>query len=336
MDIESVIENKSGQLLLKALHFGASDIHIVPQEGNYATHFRKYGKLFPSSELPIELGDRIISFFKFLSSLDISEKRKPQSGTFHKEVSNKLYSFRVSTLPSVFKKESLVIRIMVQNSTLPISSLSLNPASSNKLIQLASNRQGLFLFCGATGSGKTTSLYSLVNYASEKLARHVISLEDPVESNHSNLLQIQVNERAGVTYATGLKAILRHSPDVIMIGEIRDRETAHIAIEAALTGHLVLSTIHAKDTVNCIYRLLDLNISIEEVRQAVVGIVAQTLVHAGNDERKAVYEILSDLNLVDAIATTMRGELYRMPSSETLASQLASFEVRKRNATSIF
>jgi len=333
MDIESVVENKSMQLLLKALHFGASDIHIVPQQDDYSIHFRKYGKLFPTSNMPFELGDRIISFFKFLSSLDISEKRKPQSGSFKKELLNQFYAFRVSTLPSVFKRESLVIRLLIQNSSLPISSLCLNPNSAEKLVQLVSNRQGLLLFCGATGSGKTTSLYSLVNYASETLARHVISLEDPVESSQSNLLQIQVNERAGVTYAAGLKAILRHSPDVIMIGEIRERETAKIAIEAALTGHLVLSTIHAKDTVNCIYRLLDLNISIEEIRQAVIGIAAQCLVQVGTEERKALYELLIDLNLVDAIAATMRGEQYALPYAEKLSSQLTSYEVRKRNAT---
>ena len=121
-------------------------------------------------------------------------------------------------------------------------------------------------FSGATGSGKTTSLYSLIHHCTTLLHRHVISLEDPVENNQVNLLQIQVNERAGVTYATGLKAILRHSPDVIMIGEIRDKETAHIAIEAALTGHLVLSTIHAKDAVSCLYRLLDLGITLEDLR----------------------------------------------------------------------
>ncbi|WP_052130289.1 competence type IV pilus ATPase ComGA [Ureibacillus sinduriensis] len=333
MEIESVVENKSMQLLLKALHFGASDIHIIPGQASYSIHFKKYGKLFPTSNLPIELGDRIISFFKFLSALDISEKRKPQSGSFQKEILNRLYAFRVSTLPSIFKRESIVIRILVQNARLPISSISLNPNSAEKLIQLVSNRQGLLLFCGPTGSGKTTSLYSLVNHASEILARHVISLEDPVESNQSNLLQIQVNERAGVTYATGLKAILRHSPDVIMIGEIRDRETAKIAVEAALTGHLVLSTIHAKDTVNCIYRLLDLNISLEEIRQAVIGIVAQTLVQVGEEERKAIYEILSDINLVDAVAATMRGEQYSLPHSERLSNQLATYGVRKRNAS---
>lgn len=335
MDIESVVENKSTQLLLKALHFGASDIHLVPQNDDYSIHFRKYGKLFPTSHIPFELGDRIISYFKFLSSLDISEKRKPQSGSFQKEFLSRLYAFRVSTLPSVFKRESLVIRLMLQNSCLPISSLCLNPKAADKLIQLVSSRQGLLLFCGATGSGKTTSLYSLVNYASETLARHVISLEDPVENSQSNLLQIQVNERAGVTYATGLKAILRHSPDVIMIGEIRDKETAKIAIEASLTGHLVLSTIHAKDTVNCIYRLMDLNISIEEIRQALIGIVAQSLVEVGAEERKALYEILSDLYLVDAIASIMRGDEYKLPYFETLLNQLAIFEVRKKHAPAI-
>lgn len=215
MDIESVVENKCAQLILKAIHFGASDIHIVPQKDDYSIHFRKYGKLFPASNFPFELGDRMISYFKFLSSLDISEKRKPQSGSFQKEFINRLYAFRVSTLPSVFKRESVVIRLLLQNSSLPISSLCLNSVSAERLIRLVSNRQGLLLFCGATGSGKTTTLYSLVNYISETLARHVISLEDPVESSQSNLLQIQVNERAGVSYTTGLKAILRHSPDVI-------------------------------------------------------------------------------------------------------------------------
>jgi len=335
LEIESVVENKSMQLLLKALHFGASDVHLVPQQDKYTIHFRKYGKLFPSSHIPIELGDRIISFFKFLSSLDISERRKPQSGAFQKEFLNQLYAFRVSTLPSIFLRESVVIRILAQNARLPISSISLNPNSAEKLIQLVSSGQGLLLFCGATGSGKTTSLYSLVNYVSEMLARHVISLEDPVESNQSNLLQIQVNERAGVTYATGLKAILRHSPDVIMIGEIRESETAKIAIEAALSGHLVLSTIHAKDTVNCIYRLLDFDISLDEIRQALIGIVAQCLVQVG-EERKALYEILSDVNLNEAIVATMRREQYLLPHSERLTSQLASFEVRKRNASTTF
>ena len=327
MDIESVVENKSIQLLVRAIHFGASDLHILPTTEHYKIYFRKYGKLFPAGNIPFELGDRFITFFKFLSSLDISEKRKPQSGSFQKNIEENIYSFRVSTLPSVYRKESLVIRLLLQNSRHPITSLCLYPNSADQLIQLVTNRQGLLLFCGATGSGKTTSLYSLTNYCSEMLARQVISLEDPVESNQAQLLQIQVNERAGVTYASGLKAILRHSPDVIMIGEIRDKETAKVAIEAALTGHLVLSTVHSKDTVNCLYRLMDLDISLEEMRQALIGIVAQCLVQVDQDERKAIYEILSEFNLVEAIYSTMRGDEYRLPKNETIHYQLSKLEV---------
>ncbi len=334
MNVEIVVENRSEQLLLKALMFGASDIHIVPTSNNYSIHFRKYGKLFNAGDISQDLGNRMISYFKFLSSLDISEKRKPQSGSFQKEIQQKLYAFRVSTLPSVFQKESLVIRLMLQNATHPISSLCYHQKSADKLINLISNRQGLLLFCGATGSGKTTSMYSLINYSSQTLSRHVISLEDPVENSQENLLQIQVNERAGVTYAAGLKAILRHSPDVIMIGEIRDHETAKIAIEASLTGHLVLSTIHAKDSVNCIYRLMDLGITIEEIRQALVGIVAQCLVQVEQqDKRKALYEILSDSFLYEALLATMRGEQYHLPKIETLLYQMQTIEVEKQFAS---
>lgn len=327
MEIESVIETKSEQLLLKAIHFGASDIHIVPTEENYSVSFRRYGKLFPTESLTFNLGDRLISYFKFKSSLDISEKRKPQSGSFQEAMEKDQYSFRVSTLPSFFKRESLVIRLLLQNTTHSISSLCFNQQSAKKLIDLVSSRQGLLLFSGATGSGKTTTLYSLVNYCSDS-GRHVISLEDPVESSHSRLLQIQVNERAGITYAAGLKAILRHSPDVIMIGEIRDQETAKIAVEASLTGHLVLSTIHSKDTINCLYRLMDLGISLEEIRQSLVGIVAQTLIQPnGSDERKAIYEVLSDVHLYEAFLKVARGEDYQLPHEETLQYQAEALEV---------
>ncbi|KGR78461.1 competence type IV pilus ATPase ComGA [Ureibacillus manganicus] len=334
MNVEIVVENRSEQLLLKAIMFGASDIHIVPTSNNYSIHFRKYGKLFNAGEISLDLGTRMISYFKFLSLLDISEKRKPQSGSFQKEMQQKQYAFRVSTLPSVFQRESLVIRLMLQNATHPISSLCYHQKSAEKLISLISNRQGLLLFCGATGSGKTTSMYSLINYSSQVLSRHVISLEDPVENSQENLLQIQVNERAGVTYAAGLRAILRHSPDVIMIGEIRDHETAKIAIEASLTGHLVLSTIHAKDSVNCIYRLMDLGITIEEIRQALVGIVAQCLVEVEQDKRKAVYEILSDSFLYEAILATMRGQPYNLPNFDTLIYQMESIRMVKKQLVS--
>lgn len=322
-NFESVVEQKSEQLLLKAFHFGASDLHLVPEREKYAIYFRKFGKLIQAGELPLLLAERIITYFKFLSSLDISEKRKPQSGSFQRPLEQESFSFRVSTLPSIFMRESLVIRLLLQNHASPLPFLTLKQQTAEQLLKLVQEKQGIFFLTGATGSGKTTTLYSLIHYCSTELNRHVISLEDPVENRQPNLLQIQVNERAGVTYSAGLKAILRHSPDIIMIGEIRDRETAHIAIEASLTGHLVLTTIHAKDTVGCLYRLLDLGIPLEDLRQTIIGIAAQCLVQSDmkQDERRALFEILSDSNLVDAIETVRRGEYYSLPSHLTLSEQ---------------
>lgn len=322
-NFEIVVEQKCEQLLLKAYHFGATDLLLVPSNINYRIYFRKYDKLLHAGELPNDLAERMISYYKFLAQLDISERRKPQSGSFQKAMEQQPYAFRVSTLPSVFLKESLIIRLLLQNHSFPLTSLCFFKSSANKLMELVQNRQGLMFFTGATGSGKSTSLYSLIHYCSTELNRHVISLEDPVENNQANLLQIQVNERAGVTYATGLKAILRHSPDVIMIGEIRDKETAKIAIEASLTGHLVVSTIHAKDSLSCLYRLMDLGVSIDELRQTVIGIVAQVLFQSSalHDGRLALYEILSDVHLNQAITAILNKGNFQLPYELTLKGQ---------------
>jgi len=322
-NFEIVVEQKCEQLLLKAYHFGASDLLLVPTNIEYRIYFRKYDKLLHAGELPNDLAERMISYYKFLAQLDISERRKPQSGSFQKAMAQKPYAFRVSTLPSVFSKESLIIRLLLQNHAFPLTSLCFFKSAAHKLMELVQNRQGLLFFTGATGSGKSTSLYSLIHYCSTELNRHVISLEDPVENHQGKLLQIQVNERAGITYATGLKAILRHSPDVIMIGEIRDQETAKIAIQAALTGHLVLSTIHAKDSVSCLYRLLDLGVSLEELRQTVLGIVAQVLMPLPQHQegRRALFEILSDEDLEHAIQALQQNKVYALPFEQTLAGQ---------------
>lgn len=322
-NFEIVVEQKCEQLLLKAYHFGATDLLLVPSNINYRIYFRKYDKLLHAGELPNDLAERMISYYKFLAQLDISERRKPQSGSFQKAMEQQSYAFRVSTLPSVFLKESLIIRLLLQNHSFPLTSLCFFKSSAYKLMELVQNRQGLLFFTGATGSGKSTSLYSLIHYCSTELNRHVISLEDPVENNQANLLQIQVNERAGVTYATGLKAILRHSPDVIMIGEIRDKVTAKIAIEASLTGHLVVSTIHAKDSISCLYRLMDLGVSIDELQQTIIGIVAQVLFHSSalQDDRRALYEILSDIHLNQAITAILNKGNFQLPYELTIKGQ---------------
>ncbi|HWI48199.1 MAG TPA: competence type IV pilus ATPase ComGA [Rummeliibacillus sp.] len=321
---ETIIEQKSVQLLQKALQFGASDLHLMPTNNQYEIYYRKFGQLISAGHLPLDIGDRMISYLKYLSSLDISEKRKPQSGSFEQKFNEQQISFRVSTLPSVFLRESLVIRLMLQNRTLPISELSVFVDSAKQLVQLVEQPQGILFVTGPTGCGKSTTLYSLIHHLATNFQKHIISLEDPVENNQSHLLQIQVNERAGVTYAVGLKAILRHSPDVIMIGEIRDRETAQIAIEAVLTGHLVVTTIHSKDTVGCLYRLLDLGISLEELKQTVLGVVAQRLVQlTSNQKASAVFEILSESYLEEAFEAIERGNAYKLPSEKTLEGQIA-------------
>lgn len=327
MEMESVIESKSEQLLLKAHHFGAADIHLMPEEHQYSVCFRKYGQLIPAGMMTDDIAQRLISYFKFLSSLDIGERRKPQSGAFCQSIEEVPYAFRVSTLPSSYSKESLAIRLLRQNYAIPLKALCYRPAQAEVLTSFIESRQGLLLFCGATGSGKTTTLYSLIRYGSTVLSRHVISLEDPVESNQAQILQVQVNERAGITYASGLKAILRHSPDIIMIGEIRDRETAHIALEAALTGHLVVATIHAKDAVNCLYRLIDFGLSLDELRQVLLAVASQLLIEVAEDEQKALFELLAGAQLKEALQAISKNEFFELPVASTLQGQLAQLKV---------
>ncbi|GKV64602.1 MULTISPECIES: competence type IV pilus ATPase ComGA [unclassified Sporosarcina] len=320
------IEKTCFQLLEKAIQSEATDLHFVPTSDGYNVAIRKHAVFSKIGQFPQTLGSRLISFYKFLSSLDISEQRRPQSGSFHRSFSDQNFSFRVSTIPSIQLRESVAIRIQKHDKIVPLSELCMKPEWTRQLSEAAAFKQGLFLVTGPTGSGKTTTLYSLTAHCVNRLERHVISLEDPVENNHSHLLQIQVNERSGITYSAGLKAILRHSPDVIMIGEIRDAETAKIAVEAALTGHLVLSTVHAKDPVGCLYRLLDLGIHLEELRQTVIAISAQRLVTNSTGDTVAVFEILQDLQIEEAAEAITKGQRFSLPVEQKIETQSALYE----------
>lgn len=324
--IENPIEKTCFQLLEKAIQLDATDIHFVPTPEGYDVTIRKHAYFSKIGQFPQMLGGRLVSFYKFLSSLDISEQRRPQSGSFHRSFSDHNFSFRVSTIPSIQLRESVAIRIQKHDKIVPLDQLCINPEWSQQLAEAVANKQGLFLVTGPTGSGKTTTLYSLTSHCVSKLERHVISLEDPVENNHSHLLQIQVNERSGITYSTGLKAILRHSPDVIMIGEIRDAETAKIAVEAALTGHLVLSTIHAKDPIGCLYRLLDLGIHLEELRQTIIAISAQRLVTRSSGETVAVFEVLDEFTIGRAAEAIAKGQRFSSPDGKKIDEQHMIYE----------
>jgi competence protein ComGA len=271
------IEQHSEKLILQAISLRASDIHIVPKKRNAVVQVRVSERLLQIDEFPLQFCERIISHFKFLSGMDIGEKRRPQNGALTTHLLNQQISLRISTLPTA-NSESMVLRLLPQTSTFHFSNLSLFPNTLQDVYSLIHEQQGLILFSGPTGSGKTTILYSLLSAVQEEFNRQIITLEDPVEKRVDSLLQIEVNEKAGITYHDGFKSILRHDPDVIMIGEIRDEETARLVVRASMTGHLVLSTMHARSALGCIYRLLEFGVSHRELSENLLGVVTQQLV----------------------------------------------------------
>ncbi|PLT29185.1 competence type IV pilus ATPase ComGA [Peribacillus deserti] len=270
------IEITADRILTAGLRQQASDIHIIPRKDDFQVQLRIANNLIPHEALPHKHAQKLLSHFKFLASMDIGEKRRPQSGSFSVTIDNKQVGLRFSTLPTA-NTESLVIRLIPQQHILPLNQMSLFPKTVSKLMALLKHSHGLLIFTGPTGSGKTTTLYSLLNHASEFINRNVITLEDPIENYSEQVLQVQINEKAGITYSVGLKAALRHDPDIIMVGEIRDAETAKIAVRAALTGHLILSTMHTRDAKGAVYRLLEFGVSLQEVQQTLIGVTAQRL-----------------------------------------------------------
>jgi competence protein ComGA len=271
------IEKLADKIITDAVKSHATDVHIFPRKNDTLVQLRAANKLIPKFRLPKKECDRLISHFKFTASMDIGESRRPQSGACSYRVDGKLIGLRLSTLPTSHN-ESLVIRILPHQGNIPLNRISLFPEMTRKLLALFKHAHGLIIFTGPTGSGKTTTLYSLLNETSHMYHRNVITLEDPIEKDYESVLQVQVNEKAGVTYTTGLKAILRHDPDIIMVGEIRDSETAKIAVRAALTGHLVLTTMHTRNAEGAIYRLLEFGVDWVEIEQTLIAITAQRLV----------------------------------------------------------
>lgn len=253
---------------------------------------------------------------KFLAAMDIGEKRRPQSGAITINLANQVVGLRLSTLPTSYL-ESLVIRLIPQQNILPLEQLSLFPNTVQKLIALLKHSHGMLIFTGPTGSGKTTTLYSLLHHAHEMINRNIITLEDPIENVSEKVLQVQINEKAGITYSVGLKAVLRHDPDVIMVGEVRDAETAKIAVRAALTGHLILTTMHTRDAQGAISRLLEFGVSLLEIEQSLIGVTAQRLVElrclpcngdcafacqmTARNKRASVYELLYGKSLAEVL-----------------------------------
>lgn len=293
----------SDQILAKAVQALASDIHFYPFHEQTNVYFRIHGKRLLYDTIPLSQYRLLLVHFKFTSGMDIGEIRKPQNGkmTYHRPDSVSSFDLRLSTLP-VNDMESLAIRILPQDDQYNLNQLFLFPFQLKRLKHWITNRAGLVLLTGPTGSGKTTTLYALLESIIQEKSYQTITLEDPIEKEINNILQVQVNEKAGITYQSGLKAALRHDPDIIMIGEIRDRYIAKFAFEASLTGHLVLSTLHAKNANGTIHRLLEMGITKVELQQSLLAVAALQLlpIQFRNTKRRAAIMELMDGKMLDS------------------------------------
>ncbi len=264
-------------LVEQAVRQRASDIHIEPEADQIRVRFRVDGVLYRRATYELNLLGAIITRVKIISSMDISEKRKPQDGSFSITVDRMEYDVRVSTVPTAYG-EKCVMRL-TQKRALNRDKESLGLSGSDLVIfdKLLEKPNGIVLVTGPTGSGKSTTLYTALSGLNQETV-NIVTVEDPVEAHIDGINQIQVNPRADMTFATVLRSILRQDPDIIMIGEIRDTETAAIAVQASITGHLVLSTLHTNDTASSVTRLLDMGVESYLIADATVGIIAQRLV----------------------------------------------------------
>lgn len=287
-------------LLSRAISMRASDIHIEPHQRRVRVRFRIDGLLQEVMAVPKDLQHPLISRIKIMASLDIAERRAPQDGRCTLISPQGEFDFRVSTYPSVFG-ENVVIRILDKNvAMIDMSKLGLGEKTLSVLKRKLEEPQGMILVTGPTGSGKTTTLYAAVHHLNA-IYRHIITIEDPVEYQLDGVIQGNVNPKAGVTFASGLRSILRQDPDVILVGEVRDSETAQIAVEAALTGHTVLTSLHANDSSGALTRLSDMGIEPFLLGSSVTCSVAQRLVRVicpkCQERYTPDFEILEQLGL---------------------------------------
>lgn len=261
----------------QAVRQRASDLHLEPEEGGWRLRLRIDGQLFLHDQVSTEAGVALVTALKVWAGMDIGERRLPQDGRFTTAVGGVAVDVRVSTLPTLHG-EKAVLRLLGRHAErFELEDLGMTPEQRATVERWLARMEGLVLVTGPTGSGKTTTLYAMVR----RLARpetNVVTLEDPVEYCLAGVNQVQINERAGLTFAAGLRAVLRQDPDVILVGEIRDAETAAIAVRAALTGHLVLATVHAADAPSAATRLIDLGVEPHMVAATLSGVIAQRLV----------------------------------------------------------
>ncbi|MFO7951747.1 MAG: ATPase, T2SS/T4P/T4SS family [Bacillota bacterium] len=294
-DLQASVEDKPAVQLAnlifnQAIRNGASDVHIEPQEKSMRVRFRIDGVLHETMQPPARLHASLVSRVKVMAGMDIANRRTPQDGRTTLKLNGQVIDLRVASLPSAFG-EKLTIRLLDRSDRLiTLPEMGFPESQLKKFYRTIHKSYGCVLVTGPTGSGKTTTLYAALSELNS-VEKHIITVEDPIEYRLSGINQVQVNPKAGLTFATGLRSILRNDPDVIMVGEIRDRDTARIAVESALTGHLVLSTLHTNDAAGALTRLGDMEIEPYLTASSVIGVLAQRLVRVLCKHCRSPYKV---------------------------------------------
>jgi type II secretory ATPase GspE/PulE/Tfp pilus assembly ATPase PilB-like protein len=255
----------------------ASDIHWEPNEAGMIVRFRVDGLLQQAMEIPLEARAAVTSRIKILGNMDISEHRLPQDGRIKIREKHQSVDIRISTMPSLYGEKVVMRMLDLDNAALPLAGTGLNPENLALLQRLIRRPQGVLFVTGPTGSGKTSTLYASLNDIKNETL-NIVTIEDPIEYEMSGVTQIGVNDRIGLTFASCLRSVLRQDPDVILVGEVRDLETARIAMQASLTGHLVLATLHTNDAIGAVTRLIDMEIPPYLIASSLIGVVGQRLV----------------------------------------------------------
>ncbi|MDK6805284.1 competence type IV pilus ATPase ComGA [Aerococcus sp. UMB7834] len=326
------MENLFGEVIARARELQSEDIQIFPQSDHYQVLLRTATGIEEIMTLTDEIGLRLIRFLKYRSNMDTGERRIPQDGSFVYQEGEAPIELRLSSIANYRLEESLVIRLLYSQKDHKPFLEDLDPSSYRALSRAMQKQSGLIIFSGPVSSGKTTTMYELLRENYEKKRRSVITMEDPVEIKDDRFLQTQINRAAGVDYDQLIKASLRHHPDILLIGEIRDAQTARMTIRAALTGHLVLATIHAKDCVGVIGRLKELGITNEQLIQTLLIISSQRLVpcqnpHPSQHDRICLIEWMAGQTIASVV---VHGQV--PPSMTTLNQKLK--EAREQDVIS--
>jgi type IV pilus assembly protein PilB len=281
------------RIITQAVRSRASDIHIEPQDEQVRVRFRIDGALVAAATLPVGIGQALVSRIKILADMNIVERRRPQDGQLEVTVDGRDLDVRVATAATIWGEKAVLRLLDKSRSLMNIARLGMAPDTSADFSKLIRSPFGMVICVGPTGSGKTTTLYAALSEINDP-SRNITTIEDPVEYVVPSINQIQINEQAGITFAGGLKSILRQDPDIILVGEIRDVETARIAVQSALTGHFVLSSLHATDATSGLHRFIDMGIESFLIASSVIAIVAQRLVRRICSHCRAPYTPTAD------------------------------------------